>query len=204
MTTNASGLTIRPARADDLDAVFDVCLKTADAGCDGSALYSEPRLPGYLWAAPYCVLEPDFAFVLADSERAIGYVIAAPDSAEFDRRLEAEWWPEVRRQLAGFRPATAHDVKAMERLGRSEPDPEWLLTDFPAHMHIDLLPHVQASGWGRRMMETEFATLRAHCVAGVHLGVSPTNERAIAFYRHLGLEDISRDGKVIFGARLRS
>ena len=77
-------------------------------------------------------------------------------------------------------------MKAMERLGRSEPDPEWLLTDFPAHMHIDLLPHVQASGWGRRLIETELAALRAHDVAGVHLGVSPTNEQAIGFYRHLG------------------
>ena len=204
MTTNAPGLAIRPARADDIDAVFDICLKTADAGRDGSALYSEPRLPGYLWAAPYCVLEPDFAFVLADDERAVGYVIAAPDSAAFDRRLDADWLPYVRRQLENFRPTTTHDTVAMERLGQFEPDPEWLLADFPAHMHINLLPHVQASGWGRRMIETELAALRARGVAGVHLGVSPVNERAIGFYRHIGLEDISRDGKVTFGVRLRS
>jgi ribosomal protein S18 acetylase RimI-like enzyme len=204
MTTNVSGLAIRPARAVDIDAVFDVCLKTADAGRDGSALYSEPHLPGYLWAAPYCMLEPEFAFVLADNERAVGYVIGAPDSAAFDRRLEADWWPNVRRQLAGFRPATTHDALVMERLGRPEEDPEWLLADYPAHMHINLLPHVQASGWGRRMVETELAALRAHGVAGVHLGVTPSNEPAIGFYRHLGFEDISRDGRVTFGMRFRA
>ena len=71
-------------------------------------------------------------------------------------------------------------------------------------MHINLLPHVQASGWGRRMIDTELAALRAHGVAGVHLGVSPANEPAKGFYRHLGFEDISRDGKVIFGMRFRS
>jgi hypothetical protein len=155
MTTSVSGLAIRPARAADIDAVFDICLKTADAGGDGSALYSDPHLPGYLWAVPYCVLEPEFAFVLADQERALGYVIAAPDSSAFDRRLDAEWWPHVRRQLAGFQPMTTHDAVVMERLGRPEPDPEWLLVNHPAHMHINLLPHVQASGWGRRMIDTE-------------------------------------------------
>jgi ribosomal protein S18 acetylase RimI-like enzyme len=204
MTTNASGLAIRPATAEDIDAVFDVCLKTADAGRDGSALYSNPLLPGYLWAVPYCVLEPDFAFVLADRERAVGYVIAAPDSVAFDRRLEAEWWPHVRRQLAGFQPTTAQDAVVMERLGQPEEDPEWLLADYPAHMHINLLPHVQASGWGRRMIDTEIAALTARGVSGVHLGVSPVNEPAKGFYRHLGFEDISRDGRVIFGMRLRS
>jgi ribosomal protein S18 acetylase RimI-like enzyme len=204
MTRNVSGLTIRPARAADIDAVFEICLRTADAGRDGSALYSDPHLPGYLWAVPYCVLEPEFAFVLADQERALGYVIAAPDSAAFDRRLDVEWWPEVRRQLAGFQPTTTHDAVVMERLGRPEPDPQWLLAKYPAHMHINLLPHVQASGWGRRMIDTELAALRTRGVAGVHLGVSPANQPAMGFYRHLGFEDISRDGKVTFGMRFRT
>jgi ribosomal protein S18 acetylase RimI-like enzyme len=203
MTTNVSDLAIRQARAEDTDAIFDICLRTADAGRDARALYSNPLLPGYLWAASYRVLEPDFAFVLADADRAVGYVIGAPDSANFDRRLEAEWWPYVTRQLAGFRPKTPHDEMAMGRIGQAEDAPEWLLADYPAHMHINLLPHVQASGWGRRMIDTELAALKARGVAGVHLGVSPTNEPAKGFYRYLGFEDISRDGKVTFGMRLR-
>lgn len=204
MTTNISGLAIRPAKAEDTEAVFDICLKTADAGRDGSALYSDPHLPGYLWAAPYCALEPEFAFVLANEERAFGYVISAPDCAAFDRRLETEWWPDVRRRLAGFQPKTTHDELAFERIGQREPDPQWLLAGYPARMHINLLPHAQASGWGRRMIDTGLAALTAHGVAGVHYGVTPANESAKGFYRHLGFEDISRDGKVTFGVRLRS
>jgi ribosomal protein S18 acetylase RimI-like enzyme len=34
------------------------------------------------------------------------------------------------------------------------------------------------------------------------LGVAPTNRRAIGFYRHIGLADLSRDGHVIFGMTL--
>lgn len=201
MNTSVSGLAIRRAGAADTDAIFDICLKTADAGRDASALYSDPRLPGFLWAAAYPALEPDFAFVLADATRAIGYVIGTPDSAAFDRRLDAEWWPHVRRALAGFRPVTQQDASIVERIGSEPPDPAWLLADYPAHLHINLLPHVQASGWGRRMIETELAALKAHGVRGVHLGVSPANEPAKGFYRHIGFDDISRDGKVIFGMR---
>ena len=35
-------------------------------------------------------------------------------------------------------------------------------------------------------MTTLFAALRDRGVSGVHLGVGPTNTRAIGFYRHLG------------------
>jgi ribosomal protein S18 acetylase RimI-like enzyme len=203
MTTRVSGLAIRPANEQDTEALFDICLKTADAGQDGTELYGDPRLPGYLWAAPYYKLEPDFAFLLADAERAVGYVIAAPDSGAFERRLETEWWPAVRRRIAGLQPTRPNDAHAIARIGQPEMRPDWLLADYPAHMHINLLPRAQSLGWGRRMVETEVAALKARGVAGVHLGVTPANEPAKGFYRHLGFDDISRDGKVIFGLRFR-
>ena len=53
------------------------------------------------------------------------------------------------------------------------------------------------------MIEVELTALKEHGIAGVHLGVSPQNDRAKGFYRHLGFEDISRDGKVTFGLRFR-
>ena len=93
---------IRPATESDLDALFDICLKTAEAGEDGSALYSDPKLPGYLWAAPYLKFHPEFAFMLDEGGHALGYALAAPDSAAFAALLERAWWPEVRRAVAGF------------------------------------------------------------------------------------------------------
>jgi ribosomal protein S18 acetylase RimI-like enzyme len=52
------------------------------------------------------------------------------------------------------------------------------------------------------MVEVELAALKAAGVAGVYLGVAPNNERAKGFYRHLGFEDVSRNGRVSFAARL--
>lgn len=55
---------IRPAIEADIDALFDICLKTANGGEDASALYSDPHLPGYIWSVPYLKFAKDFAFVL--------------------------------------------------------------------------------------------------------------------------------------------
>jgi len=201
MTTDTPGLTVRKARPDESDALFEICLKTADSGNDATDLYSNPRLPGYLWAAAYGALEPDFTFVLATPDRAIGYVLAVPDTQAFARRLETEWWPMVRRELAGTTAQKPLDAAALAYVANPQTHPAWLQDDYPAHLHINLLPEAQSSGWGRRLIETELAALRAHGVKGVHLGVSPTNDRAKGFYRHIGFDDISRDGKILFGMR---
>jgi ribosomal protein S18 acetylase RimI-like enzyme len=203
MATTASRFAIRPAVATDTEALYEICLKTADSGEDATALFSHSRLPGYIWSVPYAALEPDFAFLLTDEGVAAGYVVGTGDSAAFSCRLEAEWWPHVRQEIAGLKPARPLDAMAMDRIVNPEEHLAWLATDYPAHLHINLLPAAQSSGWGRRMIETELAALKAAGVAGVHLGVSPTNERAKGFYRHVGFEDISREGKVLFGMKFR-
>ena len=205
MTAGASEhFRIRQATEADTAALFEICLRTAHAGTDAGDHYSDPRLPGYVWSVPYLKFAPEFAFVLADEARAIGYVLGAPDTAAFFQRLEREWWPQVRRTVAGFQPARPLDAVALERIARPERFPEWLLDAYPAHMHINILPDAQSHGWGRRMIEAELEALRTAGVPGVHLGVAPANERAKGFYRHLGFEDVSRDGRVTFAMRLNT
>lgn len=194
---------IRRAEPGDIDALYEICLRTADSGVDASTLYSDPRLPGYIWAAAYGALEPDFAFVLGDGQRRLGYVIAAADTAAFEERLEREWWPQIRARLSGFRPVTARDEDAIRRISKPERHDRTQLIDYPAHLHINLLPEAQSGGWGRRMIETELDALRRAGIRGVQLGVSPTNERAKGFYEHLGFTDISLPGHVTYGMTLR-
>jgi ribosomal protein S18 acetylase RimI-like enzyme len=194
---------IRQATADDREALYDICLRTADAGVDATALYGKPRLPGSIWAVPYAVLEPDFAFVLADEQRAIGYVLGVPDTAAFVARLQREWWPQVRATFADTSPRSEAEANALSRIATPEHPLTYLLADYPAHLHINVLPEAQSGGWGRQLVERELAALRQAGVPGVHLGVSPTNERAKGFYRHLGFDDVSRDGKVTFAMSLR-
>ncbi|MBE7186584.1 MAG: GNAT family N-acetyltransferase [Methylobacterium mesophilicum] len=195
---------IRRIRPSESDALFEICLKTADAGSDGTASFSDPRMPGYLWAAPYGRFEPDFAFVLVQGETPVGYVVATPDSAAFQRRLVADWYPLVRRELDGLEPSRPKDAMILDRLASPEPVDDRLVEDYPAHLHINILPDAQSAGWGRRLIETELNALAAHGVRGVHLGVDPLNESAMGFYRHLGFERLDRDGRVTFTKPLRA
>jgi ribosomal protein S18 acetylase RimI-like enzyme len=204
MTIDHSGArAVRRATPADLPAIYDICLRTADAGVDATALYGDPQMPGIVWAAPYAVFEPDFTFVLGDGDRpALGYVLAVPDTIAFEKRLEAEWWPEARKRFADFTPRNEAEANALRHIVSPEHHGDELLAKYPAHLHINLLPEAQGSGWGRRLIDTELEALQAAGIKGVQLGVSPTNERAKGFYRRLGFTDVSRDGKVTFAMSL--
>jgi ribosomal protein S18 acetylase RimI-like enzyme len=196
--------TIRRVRTSDRDAVYDICLRTADAGDDGTRLYTDPLLPGHIWAGPYVALEPEHGFVVDNGDRAIGYILGALDSRAFEAELERVWWPDLRAQYPLDAPAPSPgDRTAVHRIHHPPRADDTLVGDFPSHMHIDLLPAAQGSGYGRRLVERLLDSLRADGSQGVHLGVSTRNVRALGFYRALGFEELhSDDEHVVFGMRL--
>lgn len=198
---------IRPARESDRAALYSICLETGDSGEDATPLYADPLLLGHVYAGPYLSHAPDFAFVLEDDQGVGGYVIGTPDSHAFEDTLEREWWPGLRAQYPD--PARipsdqrTRDERITALLYHPPRTPDALLTDYPAHLHIDLLPRVQGGGNGRRLMVTLLDALRDAGVPGVHLGVGDRNTRAQGFYRHLGFQELSRaPGSVTFGMRL--
>jgi len=185
---------IRPYREADLRAVYDVCVRTADAGGDARGKYRSDDLMPDLFAGPYVFLEPDFAFVLDDGQRAVGYVLGTPDTAAFVRAYRERWIP----RLSGCYPPPPGNQGPP--VPAASPDDEMIalhyrperllwsgLDAYPAHLHIDLLPPFQGAGHGRALMETFYAAAARAGAPGVHLSVLAANTRAIGFYRHLGL-----------------
>jgi len=174
-----------------------VCLRTADAGSDGTALYSNPDLLGHIYVGPYLAGQPEFAFVIADEEGVAGYVLGAADTRSFERWLEQLWWPTLRSQypLTG---GTSLDAELIEHFHSPVTAPDEVVEKYPAHLHIDLLPRAQGRGLGRQMLETLFAALRQRGVQGIHLDVGADNHNAIAFYRHLGFTELARGSDSIY------
>lgn len=198
---------IRPYAPADRDALYRICLETGDSGADATALYRDPLLIGHIWAGPYAEFAPDFAFVLEDKSGVCGYVIGTPDSAQFEAQLEQGWWPALRARYpepAEVPPAErTPDQRLMGLIHHPHRSDPALLQGYPAHLHIDLLPRGQGGGHGRRLMERLFGRLREAGAPGVHLGVGSRNERAIGFYRHLGLQELGRSpGSVTLGLKL--
>jgi ribosomal protein S18 acetylase RimI-like enzyme len=182
-------------------------LETGDSGKDASHLYRDPDLLGHLYVGPYLELQPDLAFVLADDTGPAGYVLGALDSREFEGRAEREWWPALRQAHPAPDPVRRAewtlDEWRVHLFHHPWSSPATLVKEYPSHLHIDLLPHVQGNGHGRRLIETLFDALREHDSPGVHLGVGRRNPRAIGFYRHIGFTEIQSDKYALWlGLRL--
>ena len=186
------GTRIRPARPDDLEAIYRVCLLTGDSGADASHLYRDPKLVGHVFAAPYAVLEPESALVLEDEAGVGGYILGAFDTLAFEAKMEAQWWPSLRPRYAdptGDPAAWSLDQVRAWQIHHPRPPPTRLTDPYPSHLHIDMLPRFQGRGLGKAMMDRWLGMIRDRGSRGVHLGVSPVNHRALRFYRAYGLTE---------------
>ncbi len=186
-------LAIRSYRPNDLEDLYRIALATGDAGVDASAIYRNPRLVGHLFAAPSAILSPQTAFVVEDEAGVAGYVLGAIDTRAFEAETEARWWPTLRadvRDPSGTPPETwTPDERLSWLIHHPVRTPSRIVTPFPSHLHIDLLPRLQGQGLGRRMLDLWFETARSMGSVGTHLGVSAGNARALRFYRAYGLTE---------------
>ncbi|MCR2826144.1 GNAT family N-acetyltransferase [Microbacterium sp. zg.Y909] len=178
---------IRPYRRGDEAALAEICLRTADAGADATGIFADDDLWAEVFVLPYVARHPEFAFVVeTDDGRVVGYAVAAPDTRRFEDWFADEWWPRFAERWP--RPEgerTRQDGTLIYAYGRhagAEPYGD----THPAHLHIDLLPQAQGQGWGRRLIDTVIAALRAEGVPGLHLVASADNAGALAFYDRLG------------------
>jgi len=198
---------IRPYQPSDRDALYAVALATGRDGDDASQLFRDPTLLGHRYVGPYLDLEPGLAFTLEDDLGPCGYVLGAADTTDFYERFTKTWLPPI---LTHLGPAPTAPADEDERLLAELHAPSLTvpsdLEAYPAHLHIDLVPRAQGQGCGRRMMHTLFEALVVRGAHGVHLGVSPRNERAQGFYRALGFDVVDAavpdDGVVIMARRL--
>jgi ribosomal protein S18 acetylase RimI-like enzyme len=200
---------IRPYRPADIDALYQICLLTGDRGQDATSLYQDPKLLGHCFAAPYGLFEPSLAFVAEDTGGVAGYVIGALDSQAFSERLETDWWPGLRTRYPEPPPGLPRqqwtpDQQLAHHIHHPFRSPDELTARYPSHLHIDLLPRLQGRGYGRQLIQTLTAALRDRGSRGVHLNVTPGNQRAASFYRHIGFTQLPATGTHLFGMDLRN
>jgi ribosomal protein S18 acetylase RimI-like enzyme len=177
---------IRSFRADDLDALYQICLRTGDHGADASSHYEDKRIIGEIYAAPYAVFEPDLAFVTEDDEGVGGYIIGTQDTRGFEALCEANWWPKLRLthpSPRGTPPADwTWDQKRAFQIHRPSTIPDAVVAAAPAHLHINLLPRLQGQGLGQAMLDTWLWAAGGKA----HLGCDVQNLRAQRFYDAYG------------------
>lgn len=182
-------LSVRAYRPDDRDALYEICVRTGDNGGDASSLYPDPRILPDIFVGPYVAQEPELAWVVADREgegRVRGYILGTADTRRFVARYLAEWLPTVVDRYPDDGDGRGHQLRHPEvMLGA-------VVDDYPAHLHIDLLPEAQGRGLGRELMRVFLSALHERGVPRVHLGMGADNNAARAFYDRLGFEELAR------------
>lgn len=195
---------IRPFQPGDEPALADICIRTADGGDDATGLLSDDGIWPAIFVLPYVARHPALAFVVeTDDGRVVGYVVATPDTDAFEEWFRNEWWP---RCATRYPPPARHSTREDDILdyayGRG-PGVEPYGTDYPAHLHIDLLPEAQGRSWGRRLIERLETAMRDAGVTGLHLVAGRDNPGALQFYPRVGFRPLpSHDGVQAFGKKL--
>lgn len=184
---------IRAWRPSDLEALYDICLATGDAGADAAHLYRDPKLIGHVYAGAYAALSPETGFVVEDDVGVGGYIVGPADTRAFEACAEAQWWPALRARYADPPGAPASlDERMRHLIHHPARMPRRIVEAYPAHLHVNLLPRLQGQGIGRRLIAHWLETVRGMGARGAHLAVGARNARAVEFYRTMGFDEIER------------
>jgi GNAT superfamily N-acetyltransferase len=157
---------------------------------------------GHIYLGPYALLEPALALVVEDGEGVAGFAIGTADTMAWEERLEREWWPSLRERYAD--PA---DVPPEERtpdqrrafmIHHPAKTPSAVAGEYPAHLHVNLLPRMQRRGIGSELLGAWLAKIGAQAV---HVGVNRANSGGVRFWAARGFEELPVPGRTLWMGR---
>lgn len=195
---------VRPYRAGDREPVRRIAFDTGYMGESPAWYWRDAPSFADAWTGYYTDREPESAFVAADGDAVVGYLVGCADTARAPSATTTILRQLVRRQLlvrpgtAGFFWRSIWDTLRDGGVPSAElSDPRW-----PAHLHINLLPAARGHGAGRGLIDAWLGRLRQLGVPGCHLGTMAENTGAIRFFESVGF---ARFGPPVLvpGMRLR-
>lgn len=190
-------MTLRPFEARDLDALYAISLATGLAGSDASELYDDPRMMGHIYAAPYALLDPGLALVVEDQAGVAGFAVGTDDTSAWESKLERAWWPALRRQYAdpAETPAASWtpDQRRAFMIHHPARTPPSVAAQYPAHLHMNLLPRLQRRGAGSALFGAWLAIAARRGAKAVHVAVNSANAGAIRFWERQGFTALAFD-----------
>lgn len=143
----------------------------------------------------YTDYEPESVFVAEARGEVVGALLGAVDTARCERIYRRHIRPLlIRRCLSGCYgwPVWVLPILRTEWASRQIACPKIDEKQYPAHLHIGVLPQWRRQGIGTALMSCYARYLRQRNVAGFHLYVSSFHPLGVAFYRKLGLEALGQ------------
>ena len=190
---------IRKAGRSDLEDLYAISLATGHQGGDAAHLYNDPDLMGHIYSAPYLMLSPDTCLVAEDGQGVAGFAVGAIATRAFEDHLEQEWWPKLSARYAlpdeAKREVWTADQKRSYAIHHPKTAPSAVVSKFPSHLHLNLLPRLQGQGVGRSLLNAWLHMARNLGAKGVHVGINEHNARALRFWSRHGFSGITTDDR---------
>jgi GNAT superfamily N-acetyltransferase len=179
---------VRPCAKGDEKDIMNICYRTGYMGEDltGRGIFNDVKLFGNLFCLYYPRYERENCFVAEKDGTIVGYILGTCDSSAKDKGFAARmvWRIAIRLffytlfvHRESFK-AVFHFIKGAGHKGL----PENLYNDYPAHLHINVLPEHQHGGTGSILLESFEEHMRKMGVKGIHLFTSNKNTKAVPFY----------------------
>ncbi len=177
-----NNVSIRPYRKADRQQVQNICIAT------GGVLAERAEFKDMLLNAfcnYYIERESENCFVAADEEEAVGYILCAANCDAWVKCFEEAYVNKAENEgLKEFYKATMATPLKYAR-------------EYPAHLHIDILPEYQRMGIGFLLMDALIGHLRAAGVRGLMLCVAADNIKGLSFYEKYGFKVLERTSNEI-------
>lgn len=187
---------IRNYRKPDLPAVR--AIYADDEFARPALLRQYPRMGAYLAdeATYYFThFEPESLFVAEVQGTVVGALLGAVETSRHEQCYARRVQPYLLvRCLTGAYgwPAWVQAIWRTDLAGRNLQTPRVDQRQYPAHLHIGILPAWRRKGLGTALMGAYANYLRAKAVPGYHLYASSFHPLGVAFYRKLGLEQLGQ------------
>lgn len=167
-------MSIRPYEERDKEDVHFICLNS-DGPCRSTSRDINFILA--IYCDYYLEKEPENCFVATDkNDKAIGYIICAEDFEVFKNSFVKEYCSKIRNWEFRRRKSSMRSIIPHEKYKE----------EYPAHIHIDILPEYQRMGLGHKLTDILFMHLRKKGVKGVMLTTWIKNEKGRGFYDKYG------------------
>jgi ribosomal protein S18 acetylase RimI-like enzyme len=202
---NMENIKIRECSLDDLTAISDICYKTGFMGEDltGSGRFNDRTLFSYLFCLYYPLYEIDNCFIAFDvnKNKIIGYILGSRNTLEQEKRFMWKMVPKIALRMCTytifFYPGSFRAVLLFMRNLELKDIEKTVYMEYPAHLHMNILPEYQKRGVGSMLLDTFEDHMSDKKVSGIHIWTSNKNVKAVPFYSKHGYEIIyERENKV--------
>lgn len=184
---------IRSCRKEDESGIVNVCYHSGYMGEDleNKNIFNDVKLFGYLFCVYYVRYQINDCFVAEDvqTKQVIGYLLGALDTKKQEKQFILKMSLRI---LVQFLSCTVWNYPETLKtilffMIHKKPDhPQNLYFEYPAHLHINILPDYQRYGIGSKLI-TEFENhVRTSNGKGIHLQTTNENVKAVSFYNKIG------------------